>query len=236
MLVGSILGAVLGAEDFRTWNMIGGGYFEAKLTEVGSTSVTLENAAGRSVEMPLANLKPSDQDYARKWQQAQSVDARTANDTSVAAGERTDFAYRVYQDLVYSKGKRLARFKPEPSDHPKYFAFYHSAHWCPPCRAFTPSLVDFYKKQKRKGAAFELIFVSHDREEDAMAVYMDEFDMPWLAFSFGKNKDLVTVNGQGIPNLIVTDAEGKKLLDSYDRTGKYMGPGRVMAELEKLLK
>ena len=43
-------------------------------------------------------------------------------------------------------------------------------------------------------------------------------------------------NGNGIPSLIITDVEGNKLLDSYDNTGKYIGPTSVMKEFEKLLK
>jgi hypothetical protein len=82
----------------------------------------------------------------------------------------------------------------------------------------------------------ELIFISSDRSEDAMAEYMDEYDMPWPAFAYGENKDIVQRNGKGIPSLIVTDANGKKLLDSYDSAGKFIGPTNVMDELEKLLK
>jgi len=234
MLVGTVVGAIfLSAENYRTWNMIGGGHFEAKLTGVGTTAITLENKEGRSIDMPLTNFKPSDQDYARDWQKAQSPDQGGA---TVATVERTDFAVRVYKDLVYSKGKRLVDFEPEPTDNPKYFAFYQSAQWCPPCRTFTPKLVDFYKKQKRRGNPVELIFISSDRSEDAMAEYMDEYDMPWPAFAYGENKDIVQRNGKGIPSLIVTDANGKKLLDSYDSAGKFIGPTNVMDELEKLLK
>ena len=108
--------------------------------------------------------------------------------------------------------------------------------WCPPCRKFTPVLVDFYNKQKRRGAAFELVFVSSDRSEDDMADYMSEYNMTWPAFAYGENKDIVQSNGNGIPSLIITDAEGNKLLDSYDNTGKYIGPTAVMEEFEKLLK
>jgi len=222
--------------DFRTWNMIGGGYFEAKLTAVQGTSVKLENREGKKVDFPLSDLKPSDQKFARDWQVAQTGMGSSASSASGVPVERSDFAERVYKELVSSKGKRVVNFEPEPTDQPKYFAFYRSAMWCPPCRKFTPDLVDFYKKQKRKGAAFELVFVSSDKSEDLMAEYMDDYDMAWPAFKYGENKDIVKRNGSGIPNLIVTDAEGKKLFDSYDDAGEYIGPTAVMKELEKLLK
>ena len=233
-----VLGLALGlsslsADDFRTWNMIGGGYFEAKLTGVGSTSITLENKEGRSIEFRLADLKPSDQEFARDWQRKQTTS--TAGETATAA-ERSEFAKRVYKSLVYSKGKRLSKFRAKPTDNPKYFAFYRSAHWCPPCRTFTPKLVEFYNKQKGETVQFELIFISSDRTEEAMAIYMNEYDMPWPAFPWGENKDIVASNGSGIPNLLVTDAEGNKLLDSYDSSGEYIGPSAVMAKFEALLK
>ncbi|KAJ9591496.1 hypothetical protein L9F63_001982, partial [Diploptera punctata] len=40
---------------------------------------------------------------------------------------------------------------------------YFSAHWCPPCKAFTPQLIDTYSKVRGKGNDFEVIFVSSDR-------------------------------------------------------------------------
>jgi nucleoredoxin len=221
------------AEDFRTWTTLEGGHFEAKLNAVENTSLTLENREGRVINFRLSDLKPSDQQFAREWQISQTSSA-TGGSTAQAA--RSDFANKVFDDLVASKGKRLVDFEPEPTDQPKYFAFYRSAQWCPPCRGFTPSLVDFYKKQKRKGAAFELVFISSDKSEDLMAEYMDEYNMAWPAFNFGKNKDIVKRNGNGIPSLIITDADGNKILDSYDDSGKYIGPTTVMKEFEKLLK
>jgi len=61
---------------------------------------------------------------------------------------------------------------------------YFSAHWCPPCRAFTPELVDFYKKFKStdRGDQLEIIFVSFDRNEGNFKSYFDE--MPWLAVPY----------------------------------------------------
>lgn len=218
--------------EMRTWQVITGGSFEAKLTAVSATKVRMENASGKSIEFPIADLKPSDQKYIQDWQAAQTVDLTVGESQKV---ERTAFSQRVYADLVSSQGGRLKRFVPEDNASPKYFAFYRSASWCPPCRKFTPKLVQFYKKQKRSGAAFELVFISSDKSEEAMADYMKDYSMDWPAFEFGKNKNIVSSSGGGIPNLIVTDANGKKLLDSYDASGNYIGPYKVMAELEKLL-
>merc|ERR1719335_1929874 len=47
----------------------------------------------------------------------------------------------------------------------KVVALYFSAHWCPPCRGFTPMLKDFYETIKGKSLPFEIIFVSSDESE-----------------------------------------------------------------------
>jgi len=224
--------ASLPGEEYRQWNMITGGHFEAKLVDVGTTTVKLANREGKTIDFPLADLKPSDQSYAREWGQS-AGSSKVAG--SGSAGAMSDFAKTVYKDLVRVENGRLKRYRPEGVESPRYFAFYRSAHWCPPCRKFTPKLVEFYDEQKSSGAPFELVFMSRDRDEDAMEGYMTEYGMNWPAFDFGENGDLIALNGTGIPNLIVTDANGKKLLDSYDENGNYRGPTAVMRELKKLL-
>merc|ERR1719495_1556006 len=42
----------------------------------------------------------------------------------------------------------------------KTLGLYFSAHWCPPCRGFTPKLAETYKKLKEQGQNFEIVFVS----------------------------------------------------------------------------
>ena len=61
---------------------------------------------------------------------------------------------------------------------------YFSAHWCPPCRAFTPKLADWYNKLKggEIGEKFEIVFLSSDRDEGSFKEYFDE--MPWHAVSY----------------------------------------------------
>merc|ERR1712137_733089 len=58
---------------------------------------------------------------------------------------------------------------------------YFSAHWCPPCRGFTPTLAAAYKKGAQ-GKNVEVVFVSSDRDEAGFGEYYGE--MPWLALPF----------------------------------------------------
>lgn len=87
---------------------------------------------------------------------------------------------------------------------------YFSAHWCPPCRRFTPDLVAFYHSLKTSGANFEIVFVSSDKDQKQFNEYYGE--MPWLSLPFDerdKKTELSRKYGvQGIPTLIVLDSNG----------------------------
>ncbi len=52
-----------------------------------------------------------------------------------------------------------------------------SAHWCPPCRGFTPKLVEWlgnFKQHSAHAADFDVVFVSSDRDEHAFDEYYAE--------------------------------------------------------------
>ncbi len=68
----------------------------------------------------------------------------------------------------------------------KTVGIYFSAHWCPPCRGFTPVLAEFYNKH-HQAKNFEIVFASSDRSEQDFAGYYAE--MPWLTLDF-KQRDL----------------------------------------------
>jgi len=89
----------------------------------------------------------------------------------------------------------------------KYLMLYFSAHWCPPCRGFTPTLVNTYNELIKARSDVELVFVSSDRDEESFKEYYGE--MPWLALPFadrdlkGKLSKIFGVNG--IPSLVILD-------------------------------
>ena len=66
----------------------------------------------------------------------------------------------------------------------KVLGIYFSAHWCPPCRSFTPQLVQWYKNFKAgpNGEKFDLVFVSSDKDEGSFKEYFKE--MPWFAVPY----------------------------------------------------
>ncbi len=112
------------------------------------------------------------------------------------------------QELLNAKGEKVSVDKLDG----KLVGIYFSAHWCPPCRAFTPELVKFHKAVAGAGKPFEIVFVSSDRNAKAMMGYMKETRMPWLAVPFGspKKEALGKKYGvQGIPTLVVINAKGE---------------------------
>jgi len=95
---------------------------------------------------------------------------------------------------------------PAASLASKHLALYFSAHWCPPCRGFTPQLAEFYKKfTATRGGELEIVFASSDRDEAAFTEYFGE--MPWLALPYAdrERKEALSkaFDVSGIPTLVV---------------------------------
>ena len=65
----------------------------------------------------------------------------------------------------------------------KFYAIYFSAHWCPPCRNFTPLLCQFYDEVNKDGAKnLQIVFVTSDKDDAAFQGYYET--MPWVAVPF----------------------------------------------------
>lgn len=140
--------------------------------------------------------------------------------------------------LVALSGRKVSKYQGPPLAGHKYLAIYFSAHWCGPCRQFTPELVNWYEKTKKKsGDLFELVFVSRDRSEKDMEGYIEEAKMPWPAvdFSYIDRSKIRRFAGRGIPCLVLVGPDGSVLSHSYEGDN-YVGPGKVMQDLDKLLR
>lgn len=100
----------------------------------------------------------------------------------------------------------------------KVVLLYFSAHWCPPCRGFTPSLKDFYEDCDSSDLA--IIFVTSDRSEADMKSYFstdhgDYFAVPFGSELIAKLKTLCNVSG--IPMLCQVDKAGSQVINAQVR-------------------
>jgi len=93
----------------------------------------------------------------------------------------------------------------------KTIGIYFSAHWCPPCRGFTPSLVKFRDSNKKD---FEIVFVSSDRSPKAHMDYMKGSKMKWLTMPHGSDAAKAVKKKyevRGIPSLVIVSPKGKTI-------------------------
>ena len=112
---------------------------------------------------------------------------------------------------------------------------YFSAHWCGPCRAFTPKLAQFYKDVNKDKKQIEIIFNSADQDLKGFNEYFST--MPWIAIPFdseskSKIDDACGINS--IPQLIIFDYKGRVIDDNGRRTVENQGNNAIKVWKEKL--
>lgn len=97
---------------------------------------------------------------------------------------------------------------------------YFSAHWCPPCRGFTPVLGKKYEELKKAGKAFELVFISKDQNAEAFTEY--HATMPFLGLPFADRERAQSLNAKfgvsGIPSLVLVDAKTGTVITKNGRS------------------
>ena len=130
-------------------------------------------------------------------------------------------------DEVIGKGNLLgAKRKPVDVSHlrDKTVMIYFSASWCPPCRAFTPILIDFYK-QHHVEKNFEVILCSWDQNSWQYNQYFSK--QPWLALPFESPVGVALrrkYNVTSIPSLVVLDNNTKEVLCKDGRSAVEADP------------
>lgn len=138
--------------------------------------------------------------------------------------------------LIVCRDGTISRADDAGLEEKKLIALYFSAHWCAPCRKFTPQLVDYYNQVAPQHPEFEVIFVSCDRSRFSWETYMREARMPWPAIDYDQLAGLAglkQLSGDGIPSLVLLDATGHLLSSTYDG-GKYLGPQKVITDLQRI--
>lgn len=96
----------------------------------------------------------------------------------------------------------------------KMVGLFFGAYWCPPCRTFTPQLLDAYMSINGKQPnSIEIVYISSDRDKSAFTDYFET--MPWLALPFEDTSRKDSLSEQfdvdGLPQLVILRNDGSEV-------------------------
>ena len=190
--------------QMRTWTSSTGSKIEAELVDYSDRVVVLRSSTGRKISLGINKLSPADQVIVTNWKGKGSVSS-TPKASPAKQAISPGLAEMLPEELLDSTGKKISRDELAG----KTVGFYFSAHWCPPCRAFTPNLVKFRDSNKDD---FEVVFVSSDKSPDAQMGYMKETGMKWYTLPH-RSSEANALNQKfgvrGIPALIIVSPDGE---------------------------
>ena len=211
----------------RTWTSTFGSTVEGDLTAfIEQRFVKILTGDGRSLSVPIEKLSDADQAYVKEWFAAKSGGIKVP---TAASGElNAGLAELLPEKLLDASGSEVSRNQLAG----KTVGFYFSAHWCPPCRAFTPSLVKFRDANQED---FEIVFVSSDKDPGAQMNYMKETNMKWLTMKH-RSKEANALGKKygvrGIPALIIVSPEGE-IITKDGRSQVSSNPKGALASWQK---
>ena len=195
-----------------------------------------DQARARETELAARRQAQIEQDQKlTTFYHAQQAVTRAKAATAPPPGE-TPILDSLRPKLVRCHDGTISRPDGSELEKKKFVALYYSAHWCAPCRKFTPQLVDYYNRTVAAHPEFEIIFVSSDRSRFGWETYIGETKMPWLAVDFDQLGDMAGIRklgGGSIPSLLVLDNASRIVASSYDGE-KYLGPENAVAALDKI--
>lgn len=160
------------------------------------------------------------------------LQALTAHQENVTRGLK--------DNLVVLKSGDFEPYDAQNLGSKPYTILYYSASWCPPCKAFTPKLVEFYSKKKHEDL-FEVILFSLDKSERQMKQYMQSFKMKWPALRFDQRFNISWMKQyapKSIPRIIILDANGIPILDNVgmgSSSGQIIKPELILEQFGELL-
>lgn len=109
----------------------------------------------------------------------------------------------------------------------EFVLLYASAHWCGPCRQFTPMLTKWYQ-QLGPNSTVEVVFLSADHDNKGFHSYFQT--MPWLAVDYDKDEHareqlMSHIRVSGIPRLAVLDGRTGRIIED-NAVGKLLDVNR----------
>lgn len=184
----------------------------------------------RKRSVAAESAKKADAQFQQRVQQERASAAK-ANE---GASATVDF---LSGSLVRCRNGNLVPADDDALAKKTLILFYFSAHWCGPCRQFTPKLIEYYNRVVAAHPEVELVFYSFDHSAAEMENYMRETGMPWLAIDYSKRQEkqnLSQTAGSSIPALFLVERTGR-LLSNAVVDGKYVGPDKVLTDLDAIL-
>jgi thiol-disulfide isomerase/thioredoxin len=229
----SILVLMLGALPAwaETWQTTDGQSIDGKLSGVFGSIAIIAGARGTGV-VPLNRLDDAGLKRIADFQDASPKEPpRWSNSPGRVA---TSLRNR----LQIMQGGNLVAFDPGTRPEPEIYLVYFGAHWCPPCRAFSPRLLERYRRLKEQAPTrFELVFVSDDHSHDEQVGYVRGLGMPWPILKYadiGSAHAVEKSAGPAIPDLVVLTRDGDMIFSSF-HGAEYVGPDSVLDQTETLL-
>jgi nucleoredoxin len=207
----------------------------------GTYSLSPEKAAVVQQQIAAEEERRSEQaEASRKADaryQAQVARERSSKSAKPDIGPSSDTISQFLKgDLVQWHNGSVVRADDTVLANKKLIAFYFSAHWCAPCRKFTPQLVDYYNRVSAQHPEFEIVFYSFDKSPFAFETYLRETNMPWFAIDYAKlkGKEAIAKNaGEGIPSLVLVDSGGNVISSSHSGSQNF-GPQKVLSDLDAI--
>lgn len=201
----ALLFATTSLAGFEFWTNRDGKTASMELLEVireeGTINARFKLEDGREITLSVERFNEESAARIRSWQPEVAVESV--------------FDEALKGNLVILDGKRFTKHELVAPPK-KFYVFYYTASWCPPCQAFTPSLVDFYRKNKNEH--FELVLVSSDRDEKDMLGYATKANMPWPQIEFREVRRFRSKfdhGVRGIPSVIVCDLQGNQVPGNF---------------------
>lgn len=204
--------ATLWSAETRTWTSRDGtATLQASLHKVDGEKVILLLPDGRT--KPVEKKFLGDDDLA--WIEQNASGGTAGENSGSGVGETAPIPAALKGNLIDDRGNPVDLGTRE-GGYPKYYMFYYSASWCPPCRSYTPEVVRMAKRMRSE--SFTVILVPSDHSLEDEIAYLKDYRMPWPGLKWrDKAYPGIPRNpGGGIPAARLVDAEGRTLLTTED--------------------